>query len=85
MATTNSHPAFETSGPESLELRWCVQCGHAGWMVAPESAATMAGVETLTVYQWAHRGTVHCVEEVPERLFICLNSLSSHTERGWWD
>ena len=60
---------------DALRLRWCAECGQLRWMITPESAATLADVETPTLYQWAYSGRVHSVEEVPDRLFICLSSL----------
>ena len=73
---------IEIARGETVELRWCAECGGQGWMITPESAAILADIETPTLYQWTYSGRVHSVEEGPERLLICLNSLSLYTERN---
>jgi len=73
---------IEIARGETVQLRWCAECGGQGWMITPESAAVLADIETLTIYRWAYSGRVHSVEEDPERLLICLNSLSLYTERN---
>ena len=72
---------LEITRDETVQLRLCAECGGQRWMITPESAAVLADVETPTVYQWAYSGRVHSAEESPERLLICLNSLSLYTDR----
>jgi hypothetical protein len=67
--------ALEISSPAPLGLKWCEQCGQQYWVVTPESAAAIAGVDTLTIYEWAYNGKIHSLEEGDEYLLICLNSL----------
>jgi len=50
---------IETSAPTPLGLSWCAQCGQEYWMITPESAAAIAGVNTLTIYDWAYSGRIH--------------------------
>jgi hypothetical protein len=67
--------APETRRPASLGLKWCEQCGQQYWVVTPESAAAIACVDTLTIYEWAYNGKIHFLEDGDEQIFICLNSL----------
>lgn len=76
---------IEIARGDTVQLRWCAECGGQCWMIEPESAAMLADIETPTLYQWAHSGRVHSVEEGPERLLICLNSISIHTEKDYSD
>jgi hypothetical protein len=66
---------FETNKPAALGLKWCAQCGGQYWMVTPESAAAIACVDALTIYEWAYRGKIHSTESGDEEILVCLNSL----------
>ena len=66
---------IEMSPAAPLGLNWCAQCGQEYWMITPESAAAIAGVDTLTIYNRVYSGRIHSTETNDEQVFICLNSL----------
>ena len=66
---------IEMSPTAPLGLNWCAECGQEYWMITPESAAAIADVNTLTIYEWAYSGRIHSTETKDEQIFICLNSL----------
>lgn len=73
--TAKPQRVSEMSHPAALGLGWCAQCGQEYWMITPESAAAIAGVDALTIYEWAYRGKIHSTQAGDEQVLICLNSL----------
>jgi excisionase family DNA binding protein len=44
-------------------------------MIAPDEAATLAGISSRTVYRWVETQSIHFTETHDGLLLICLDSL----------
>jgi len=55
---------------------WCEACAAAVSMLAPESAAELAGVSQRTIYRRVEAGELHFVETPEGALLICSNSIT---------
>lgn len=64
-------PPTEAAEPS----RWCPVCAGPAEMVAPESAAALAGVSPRAVYRWIEAGRAHFAESPDGRVLVCLVSL----------
>jgi excisionase family DNA binding protein len=53
----------------------CSECAGQVKMVTADEAATLAGVNSRTVYRWIEEGKVHFLEPSDGLPLICLNSL----------
>lgn len=64
------------AAPETrLFQTWCADCAGPSVMLAPEQAATLAGVSQRTIYRWVEAGQVHFVESVEKGLRVCAHTL----------
>lgn len=55
---------------------WCSDCAKSVSMVTADEAATVASVDTRTIYRWVEEGKIHFTEGPEGSLLICLNSFS---------
>ena len=56
---------------------WCETCSAAVRLLAPERAATCAGLSARDIYRAVENQMLHFNETSDGKLLICLNSLSS--------
>ena len=73
--TIEAHQYFVVRGPEKPVLAWCPACDAQTRMVAPEVAAILCSVTTLTAYRWVQDARIHFTETPEGALVVCLNSL----------
>jgi hypothetical protein len=64
---------FRTRG--SRQTRWCEQCGAEVEMAFVDEAATVSGLNEMTIYQSIAACSLHFAEDKAGRILICLNSL----------
>jgi len=75
VTTIEARQLFVIRQPRDWLLSWCPGCTGDATMIAPDVAANLCAVSTLTVYRWVESGAVHFTEIPEGRLFVCLNSL----------
>lgn len=75
VTTIEARQLFVIRQPQDWLLSWCPGCAGDTTMVAPDVAASLCAVNTLTVYRWVEAGAVHFNETPEGRLLVCLNSL----------
>jgi len=54
---------------------FCIECGRPTRHFNIKAAAEHCEVTRATIYNWIHRGLVHCVIQPSGRKFICQDSL----------
>lgn len=59
---------------------WCLECSSKVYWVAPEEAATLAGVSTRTIYRRVEAGQLHLNETAEQSPLVCLDSLLESTD-----
>jgi hypothetical protein len=82
VTTIEARQLFVIRQPQDWLLSWCPGCAGDTTMVAPDVAASLCAVNTLTVYRWVEAGAVHFNETLEGRLFVCLNSLPQVDAEG---
>ena len=75
VTTIEARQLFVISRPQDSLIAWCPGCAGDTTMVAPDVAASLCAVNTLTVFSWVEAGLVHFNETPEGRLSICLSSL----------
>lgn len=59
----------------SRQTRWCEQCGAEVDMAFVDEAATVSGLNEMTIYQSIEARSLHFIEDESGRVLVCLNSL----------
>ena len=54
---------------------FCIECGRPTRHFNIKAAAEHCEVTRATIYNWIHRGLVHCVIQPSGRKFLCEESL----------
>ncbi len=65
------------TGPETVSVPTCPECGETATMLPPDAVAEAAGISPLTVYRWILERRVHFLEAGPGKLFVCSQSLQA--------
>jgi len=65
------------SGPDTVTVPTCPECGDEATMLPPDAIAEAAGISPLTVYGWILARQVHFIEAGPGKLFVCSKSLEA--------
>lgn len=71
----------ETEGTVTFRTRssrqpgWCEQCGAEVEVVFVDEAATVSGLNEMTIYKSVEARSLHFAEDELGRVLICLNSL----------
>jgi hypothetical protein len=71
--TIEAHRTLVLRRPGGSLLARCATC--AGESLMPHEAATLAGVDTRTIYRWIETAQIHFTETEGQML-VCLGSLS---------
>lgn len=58
---------------------FCNTCLSSVFLVAPDTAATLAGVSTRTIYRWVELEQIHYTETPDGRLLVCPRSFPDCT------
>lgn len=53
----------------------CPECAGHSWLVSPEVAATLAGVNLRAIFCWVEANRVHFAETPAGLILVCLSSL----------
>lgn len=54
---------------------FCIECGRPTRHFNIKASAEHCEVTRATIYNWIHRGLVHCVVQPSGRTFLCQESL----------
>lgn len=65
------------TGPETVTVPTCPECGPEATMLPPDAIAESAWISPLTIYEWILARQVHFIEAGPGRLFVCSKSLEA--------
>ena len=73
--TIEKHRILRVRGRSGSVPRWCNSCGPDALMVSPVEAAVLAGVSVRTINRCVEAETVHFVESIDGRLYVCVRSI----------
>jgi hypothetical protein len=72
--TIEAHRTLVLRRPDGSRLARCATC--AGESLMPHEAATLARVDTRTIYRWIETAQIHFTETADGQMLVCLTSLS---------
>jgi hypothetical protein len=74
--TIEAHRILVLRRPRRSLLAGCAIC--AGDSLMPDEAATLARVDTRTIYRWIEADQIHFTETAEGQMLVCLSSLSDN-------
>ncbi len=73
--TIETHQSLVVRSSRRLVGARCAECADHSWLVSPEEAAALAGVNLRTIFHWVEANHVHFAETPAGLVLVCLNSL----------
>ena len=79
--TVETHKVTIIRRRSRISREWCNVCADEVQMLSTEQAAAFAGLSTRAICRGVEAGQLHFHETGDGRLFICVNSLTTNTNK----